>query len=81
MKDTFSDSDMILSKTNVGPKMCLRNCMMVNKCVAVNYMRKENKCVLLNNISSSDTLHHMDGFYYTEIQHWQMVGGFSLKET
>lgn len=72
-KNKHSCADIILVKNNVGPKMCVKHCILVNTCMAVNYIRNEHKCELLSTISLMNTLQHMDGSDYTDIYRWKMV--------
>lgn len=73
IKNRISPTHVILAKNNIGPTICVRNCLVVNKCTAVNYIRAERRCELLNDISSINTLQEKDGCDYTKMASWQMV--------
>lgn len=73
-KNKYSCADIILVKTNLGPKMCVKHCLLVNTCVAVNYIRNKYTCELLGTTSSTLALQHREGSEYTEVNRWKTVG-------
>ena len=77
-KSKHSANDIILVNKNIGPKMCVRHCFLLNTCMAVNYIRNEFKCELLGTISSMTALQHRNGSDYTEVDRWHMVRKFFL---
>lgn len=78
VKNKFGDSEVMLMKSSVGPKMCVKNCLMVTTCVAVNYISAEFRCELLKTVSSTILLQNKVGYDYTEMDSWQMVRSFRL---
>ncbi|CAG2228482.1 CUBN [Mytilus edulis] len=70
-KNKYCDSHVILAYNNVGPLMCVSDCMMYKECNAVNFNRQKLECELLAVSFPGDIITDMDGSYYTEIGGWK----------
>ncbi|CAG2248408.1 unnamed protein product [Mytilus edulis] len=70
-KNKYSDSHVILAYNNVGPLMCVSDCMLYKECNAVNFNRNKLECELLAVSYPGDSITDMDGSYYTEIGGWK----------
>ncbi|VDI29743.1 Hypothetical predicted protein [Mytilus galloprovincialis] len=71
-KNKYSDSHVILAYNNVGPLMCVSDCMMYKECNAVNFNRQNLECELLTVSYPGDNISDMNGSSYTEIGGWKM---------
>ena len=72
-KERISDAEIVYVKGNVGPKMCVEDCMLLSTCNAVNYFRSELKCEFLNGFFETNLIQSNKGSSYTEIRHWHRV--------
>lgn len=70
-KNKYSDSHVILAYNNVGPLMCISDCMLYKECNAVNFNRHKLECELLTVSYPGDNSVHMDGAYFTELGGWK----------
>ncbi|CAG2226239.1 unnamed protein product [Mytilus edulis] len=70
-KNKYSDSHVILAYNNVGPLMCVSDCMLYKECNAVNFNRNKLECELLAVSYPGDSITSMDSSYYTEIGGWK----------
>ncbi|XP_076089065.1 fibropellin-3-like [Mytilus galloprovincialis] len=71
-KNKYSDSHVILAFNNVGPLMCVSDCMLYKKCNAVNFNRQKLECELLAVSYPGDNIIDRNGSSYTEIGGWKM---------
>lgn len=76
--DKMCSGDIIYTKNKIGPSMCLKSCMKVNLCNAVNYYRSDLKCEFLQVDFPNQMLQGMGGASYTEVGIWQKVGYLNL---
>ncbi|XP_052085854.1 bone morphogenetic protein 1-like isoform X2 [Mytilus californianus] len=65
--DKFLDINPMLVFGNIGPKQCIKDCMLHYGCNAVNYDNKRLNCELLAFTSPNYTLLDWKGHYFTEI--------------
>lgn len=67
------DSNVIITKDKIGPKMCIKDCMLYIGCNGVNYIRDELTCELLSIFYPDDKLIFGNGTYFTNITKWTQV--------
>ncbi|XP_052064951.1 neurogenic locus notch homolog protein 1-like [Mytilus californianus] len=70
IKNKYSYSPVILAFDNVGPLMCIKNCLLHKGCKAVNFNGSQFECELLNVTFPYDMLTDIKGSFYTEIDGW-----------
>lgn len=66
-KDKFLDINPMLVFGNIGPKQCIKECMLHYGCNAVNYDSINLNCELLAFTSPNDTLLYWKGKHFSEI--------------
>ena len=69
-KNTANSGNLLQVKRNVGPKACVKTCLMHSGCVGVNYHTAEFVCHLLSTIGVSSS---KNGVSFTDIKYWKMV--------
>ena len=72
-KDKYMDTHVILAYDNVGPRMCVGDCMLFTGCNAVNYRRDKLSCELLTETYPENNPSHRLGSFYTKIHSWKKV--------
>ena len=73
LKDKYMYTDVILSYDQVGPRMCVADCMMYTDCNAVNYRPDKLHCQLLTETNPVNQLWNRTGSYYTQMKSWKKV--------
>ncbi|CAG2195253.1 unnamed protein product [Mytilus edulis] len=68
--DKYMDFSPLIIFDKVGPKQCIKYCMLYNGCNAVNFNRNDLYCELLNLINVNSQLLDITGIYFTEITEW-----------
>ena len=73
VKDTYMDTYVIVSYDQVGPRMCVADCMMYTDCNAVNYRPDTLHCQLLTETNPVNQPLNRTGSYYSQLEHWRKV--------
>lgn len=67
------DSLIILTRENIGPKMCIRECLRIKNCNGVNFQKDSLNCELLSDSSLNSQFVNTQGYSYSNIADWKMV--------
>jgi hypothetical protein len=73
LKDKFMHTYIILSYDQVGPMMCVADCLMYTDCNAVNYRPDQLHCQLLTETSPVNQLWNRTGSCYSQMESWRKV--------
>lgn len=68
------DTYVMISYKNIGPKMCVKECMSHNGCNSVNFRTETLVCESLTVSYPGDQLSNVSGYSFTEINRWTQVG-------
>ncbi|VDI67186.1 Hypothetical predicted protein, partial [Mytilus galloprovincialis] len=66
------DSLIILTRENIGPKMCIRECLRIKNCNGVNFQKDSLNCELLSDSSLNSQFVNTQGYSYSNIADWKM---------
>ena len=72
-KNKYMDSPVVIAYNNVGPKMCIKDCMLYKECNGINYLRDTLSCELLQISYPGDQTITRIGSHFTEIDNWKKV--------
>lgn len=72
------DSCIISTRNNIGPKMCIRDCLRIKNCKGINFHKDFLNCELLTVSNSESQLISKPGFMYSHITDWTMVSIYLL---
>ncbi|XP_076084635.1 uncharacterized protein LOC143055388 [Mytilus galloprovincialis] len=64
------DTYVMISYKNIGPKMCVKECMSHNGCNSVNFRTETLVCESLTVSYPGDQLSNVSGYSFTEINRW-----------
>ncbi|CAC5422434.1 unnamed protein product [Mytilus coruscus] len=70
-KDKYMDSNPMIIFDKIGPRQCIKYCMLHNGCNAVNFKRNDLHCELLALLNSNPSLIDVTEIYFTEITDWE----------
>jgi hypothetical protein len=73
LKNKYMDTYVIVSYDQVGPRMCVADCLMYTDCNAVNYRRDQLHCQLLTETNPVNQLSTRTGSYYSQMKYWRKV--------
>ncbi|XP_063406569.1 uncharacterized protein LOC134690538 [Mytilus trossulus] len=66
-------SRIILTRDNIGPKMCIRECLRINICKGINIHKDSLQCELLSDSNLNSQLVSAQGYSYSNITDWKMA--------
>ncbi|CAC5422594.1 unnamed protein product [Mytilus coruscus] len=66
------NSRIILTRDNIGPKMCIRECLRIKNCNGINFHKDILKCELLSDSNLKSQLVSTPGYSYSDISDWKM---------
>lgn len=72
-KNKKMGSRIILTRDNIGPKMCIRECLRINICKGINIHKDSLQCELLSDSNLNSQLVSAQGYSYSNITDWKMV--------
>lgn len=72
-KDSYMNSNPLIVLDNLGPRQCIRQCMLYNGCYGVNFFRYNLNCQLITLQNFNYPLSFAQKIFFTEMTDWTQV--------